>query len=138
MWEKKSNDSSIHDQDTAYTWDDAFAIHVAGLNGGTGFAGHTDWRLPNVNELQSIVNYENVFPAVSPAFNTGCVAACTVLTCSCTNITTEHQLYWSSTTSALYGGAWGVRFIDGINGPLSKGEGTFHVRAVRGGFIPAP
>ena len=51
-------------------------INIAGLNS-TAFAGYTDWRLPNVKELQSIVNYENVIPAVSPAFNTGCEPACT-------------------------------------------------------------
>lgn len=50
-------------------WEDAFAVHVTGLNARSGFAGHTDWRLPNVNELQSIVNYETSSPAVSLAFH---------------------------------------------------------------------
>src|SRR5262249_5481923 len=81
MWEKQSDDGSIHDKDNVYTWADAFAVHIAGLNAGAGFAGHTDWRLPNVKELQSIVNYQNVNPAVSAAFNTGCAASCTVTSC---------------------------------------------------------
>ncbi len=34
-----------------YTWEQAFA-HVAALNG-MSFAGHADWRLPNVKELQA-------------------------------------------------------------------------------------
>ena len=71
MWEKKSVDDSIHDVNTVYTWDNAFAVHIAGLNASGGFAGHTDWRLPNVKELQSIVDYELTIPAVSPAFETG-------------------------------------------------------------------
>jgi Protein of unknown function (DUF1566) len=53
MWEKKSDDGSIHDQDTAYTWDDAFGVHIAGLNAGSGFAGHTDWRLPNIRNCRA-------------------------------------------------------------------------------------
>src|SRR5206468_905681 len=58
-WEKQSNgDGSVHDMSNAYTWDQAFLGHVAILNTGTGFAGHTDWRVPNVRELQSIANYQ--------------------------------------------------------------------------------
>lgn len=33
-----------------------------------GLAGYTDWRLPNVNELESIVDYERFVPAIAPAF----------------------------------------------------------------------
>jgi hypothetical protein len=32
MWEKKRDDGSIHDKATVYTWDNAFAVHIAGLN----------------------------------------------------------------------------------------------------------
>jgi hypothetical protein len=46
MWEKKSDDGSIHDKDTEYTWDNAFAVHIAGLNAGPGFAGRA--RYPGV------------------------------------------------------------------------------------------
>jgi hypothetical protein len=129
MWEKQSDDGSIHDKDTTYTWANAFATKVAALNGGGGFAGYTDWRVPNVNELQSIVNYGAVNPSVSPAFNTGCVASCTVTSCSCT----RSSYYWSSTT---YQGfpvfAWYVVFADGLVGYETKAT-NFYVRAVRGG-----
>jgi hypothetical protein len=137
MWEKKSDDGSIHGQDRQYGWDHAFTVYIAELNAGTGFAGYTDWRLPNVRELLSIANYENDNPAVSPAFNTGCVAACTVLTCSCT----VPRGYWSSSTvtgsSLDTHAAWLVIFFDGSLLANDKINHR-HVRAVRGGFIPAP
>ncbi len=129
MWEKKSDDGSIHDTDNVYTWADAFTTFIAALNTEPCFAGHCDWRLPNVKELQSIVNYQNVDPAVSPAFNTGCAAACTVLTCSCT----AAGDYWSSTSVVNDPNfAWYVFFGVG-NVPFDLKDVGLHVRAVRGG-----
>ena len=130
MWEKKSADGTIHDKDTTYTWANAFAVHIAGLNAGGGFAGHSDWRLPNVKELQSIVNYENFNPSVSSAFNTSCSATCTVLTCSCTAASN----YWSSSTSANFPTlAWDVFFNFGLVSAVGKSN-SIVVRAVRGGL----
>jgi len=130
MWEKKSYDGSINDKHNAYTWDNAFAVHVAGLNSGGGFAGHTDWRVPNYKELVSILNLENVAPAVSPAFNNNCAPGCTVLTCSCT----VAYFYWSSTTYAdTPGGAWDVFFSDGYVDADGK-TFSYYVRAVRAGL----
>jgi hypothetical protein len=104
-------------------------VKVATLNGGGGFAGYTDWRVPNVNELQSLANYGAVNPAVSPAFNTGCTPACTVLTCSCTLSST----YWSSSTYQDYPAfAWDVYFYDGFVTAAAK-TSNYYVRAVRGG-----
>jgi uncharacterized protein DUF1566 len=130
VWEKKSADGSINDRDTGYTWANAFAVHIVGLNAGGGFAGHTDWRLPNVKELQSIVNYGAFNPAVSPEFNTGCAASCTVLACSCT----AAESYWSSSTVAANPAiAWNVDFVNGFV-ILNDKSDTLHVRAVRGGL----
>ncbi|MCC6847377.1 MAG: DUF1566 domain-containing protein [Deltaproteobacteria bacterium] len=139
MWEKKSDDGSIHDKDNAYTWGmtsppytmngTMVTTFLAGLNGGGGFAGHTDWRIPNVNELQSLANYQNVNPAVAPAFNTACAASCTVTTCSCT----QSNYYWSSTTYQYApGNAWYVNFNVGYVFADFKSN-DFYVRAVRGG-----
>ena len=129
MWEKLSDDGTIHDKDNGYTWNDAFAVHVAGLNAGGGFAGHTDWRLPNFKELVSILDLATYNPPVHPVFNVFCAPGCTVLTCSCT----ASNYYWSSSSypfspsnaSCLY-------FVDGT--AITAGKSLFvSVRAVRGG-----
>ena len=129
MWEKQSRDGSIHDRDNTYTWSAAFSSKIAGLNAAGGFAGHTDWRLPNRKELETILNLENAGPAVSPVFDSGCVAACTVLTCSCISAS-DH---WSSTTYAdIPIAAWVVSFDAGHVFPDLKTT-PYYARAVRGG-----
>ena len=128
MWEKLSDDGSIHDKDNTYNWANATAVKVAALNA-AGYAGYSDWRLPSIVELQSIINTGYYAPAVSPAFNTGCAPSCTVLNCSCT-ISSD---YWSSSTYASYPTvAWLVYFVDGT--AIADNKSDYHyVRAVRGG-----
>ena len=128
-WEKLSDDGSIHDWDNTYSWSTAFTSKVATLNS-TSFAGHADWRLPNVNELQSLVDYGTVNPAVSSAFNAGCAPGCIVTSCSCT----RSFYYWPSTSSQSSPTlAWTVFFGNGLVGNSSKSTSTYHARAVRGG-----
>ncbi|HLK10509.1 MAG TPA: DUF1566 domain-containing protein [Candidatus Binatia bacterium] len=130
-WEKQSNgDGSVHDIANTYTWDQVFSMHVTALNTPPCFAGHCDWRAPNLKELESLVNLENSAPAVSSAFNTGCTSPCTVLTCSCT----QGGLYWSSSNLATFTqDAWPVDFSDGNVPANSSKANAFDVRAVRGG-----
>ena len=140
MWEKKSNDGSVHDvnkmfvwsspvTDTVWDWIDA--INTKEGNG-IGFAGFNDWRLPNVRELQSIVNYGTFIPAADPAFHNNESAGCTVLTCSATSFPSP---YWSSTTLASFPTeAWAVEFGNGQNIGALKSSLHF-VRAVRGGCV---
>ena len=88
--------------------------YVKTLNTG----GHTDWRLPNVNELRSLVDYSQFSPSLPQGHPfTNAVAFG----------------YWSSTTLASYSyTAWGVVMNSGLVGYNSKSYGTY-VRAVRGG-----
>ena len=128
MWEKKSNDGSIHDFDDIYDFSDAIGVHVATLNS-TVFAGHSDWRLPNRRELESIQDLERSNPAVDPVFNTACAPGCTVLTCSCTAAAPYH----SSTKTA-----WNPEdnwHVDFDRAEVFKGQtASEFVRAVRGGL----
>jgi hypothetical protein len=142
MWEKKSEDGSIHDLGNTYLWSgasfgdtyvmdgDITSVFLATLNS-SAFAGHSDWRIPNINELLTIVDYQRDNPMVGPVFNTNCTPGCTVTTCSCT----EPSFYWSSTNYGFSSGniAWGYQFLQGGEyGALKSGTGYF-ARAVRGG-----
>ncbi len=60
--------------------------------------GFSDWRLPNINELSSIVDYTKSNPALDSSFQ---------------NITPAN-FYWSSTTNAsTHSYAWSVYFDSG-------------------------
>jgi len=105
---------------------------VAALNAAV-FAGFNDWRVPNVRELQSIVDYGISSPSVGLAFHElGCGGACSDITdplCSCT----VSANYWSSSTFiSSSSGGWGVSFGTGLVNANAK-TSTLFVRAVRGG-----
>jgi Protein of unknown function (DUF1566) len=108
---------------------------VAALNTAA-FAGHADWRIPNVKEVHSIADYGTYNPAVDAAFNTNCSPTCTVdgaggtTECSCT----QSDGYWSATTYTFSPSiAWFVYFYTGAPGANLKNI-PYYVRAVRSGL----
>jgi hypothetical protein len=140
-WEKKCDGcGGLHDYGLALVWsgeseDETVWDWLDALNreAALGFAGHSDWRIPSVKELVSIVDYERFNPAAPAAFDgAACGLGCTDTTdpaCSCTGM----SFYWTSTTFADFPAhALTVRMNLGLVGDLPKTDRAF-VRAVRGG-----
>ena len=118
IWEVKTNDSSIHYKDNQYGWQDAQDVFITALNSQS-FGGHSDWRLPTVKELSTIVDSSIPYPG--PTINTDYFP------------NTVSSDYWSSTTGASNPSvAWPVDFGDGWVSNYGKSYGKY-VRAVRAG-----
>ncbi|MBI3246257.1 MAG: DUF1566 domain-containing protein [Deltaproteobacteria bacterium] len=124
MWEKKDNSGGLHDKDNLYRWSGYGSqetiwdwLEDVNAEGGTGYAGHNDWRIHNIKELQSIVDYSILppGPTIAPIFGP------TVL-----------SYYWSSISTGFSTLAWLMYVSNGYVSASGKNY-PFFVRAVRGG-----
>ncbi len=106
MWQQGESGSG--------TWDSALS-YCEGLPLG----GHSDWRLPNTKELESLTDDTRYNPAIDTAFFPNANAS----------------VFCSSTTYAGNPGyAWGVAFYDGgVYGYDKKYSYDLYARCVRGG-----
>ncbi len=156
-----NGDGTVTDEATGFVWtrnDSSEGLdwqHALAYCEDLLLADKDDWRLPDVKELQSIVDYSGFFPAIDPMFQV-------------TGITNEgdnadYPYFWSSTSAYFnpsdpgYYYAWYVAFgysvgPDGEDthgagavrfdtkaegGPEGEGGGRFYnyVRCVRGGGV---
>ncbi len=83
--------------------------------GNLDLGGKTDWRLPSMDELETIIDFSQFNPAINPVF-------------SC-----RPNGYWSGSTHVGHpGNTWYIGFYGGLAG---WGTETYYgyVRCVRGG-----
>lgn len=113
MWITNPQTDAGFNKPGASTWDVAISSCEA-LN----YAGYTDWRLPNIRELISIVDYGTTAVAkIDSAAFFGAIS----------------QVYWSGTTHSIGApNVWHVQFNSGIvtNSLITS---SLYVRCVRAG-----
>lgn len=115
--------AAVLDTRTGLIWSVAYAsderlVHAEALTAAAAvtLGGCTDWRLPTVQELLSLVDYERVDPAIDTDAFPG----------------TRSAWHWSSTPVAgAPGYAWDVHFGDGSSYWHDRSDDGF-VRAVCG------
>ena len=140
VWEVKTADAGLRDQNWVYTWFDSVHNygHSAGAASGTtscrtvgrcdtekyvadvnatALCGYTDWRMPTRQELQSIVHAGRKLPAIDTTYFPN----------------TPSSFFWSGSPLANNPeGAWGVYFDVGGTSYVVRSDSHF-VRLVRGG-----
>lgn len=116
-----NGDGTITDRTTGLTWSGLASLAPMTWQEALAWCehlslfGYTDWRLPDVKELASLLKDDAEDPAIDTAFFTDA----------------ELTYYWSSTTSSFYPDeAWTVSFSHGGIAHARKGD-IYHVRPVR-------
>ncbi len=138
IWEVKTDDGGLRDRDHSYTWYNSDSNTNGGNagteNGGTcvdtvncdtekyvvrvnevGLCGYNDWRMPNKEQLRSIVNYATNNPAIDASYFPN----------------TRSSNYWTASPYAISNGyAWHVNFDQGYGYNYYENH-SYHVRLVR-------
>ena len=106
------NSSNCVGSAISYTWQQALQ-----QGDSNNLAGYSDWRLPNVNELHSLVAYDRHNPTINTTVFPN----------------TLSQLYWSSSPHKIRNAAWYVNFFVGRDEYYSREYRVPRVRLVRDG-----
>ncbi len=133
-----NNDGTVSDKNTGLMWQQC-ALGLSGADCSSGemtvlnwrdaliaasqntAAGYTDWRLPNKNELSSLVEVACYRPAINIAFFPLPVGS--------------NYDFWSSTPYSFisdFGRVWGVGFESGSVSPYNVKTSYMFTRLVRG------
>ena len=117
---KNNSDGTITDTETGLIWQDQNAPKEMNWHEAIEYAksldlaGHTDWRIPTINELFSLIDFSKHNPATELP-------------------NMESSYYWSSSTDASStANAWHVHFTNGSVYRYYKSNSNY-VRCVRSG-----
>ena len=124
----RSSDGIVTDNTTKLQWQDDYSDNGGSVKSALWedaidycealtLGGYDDWRLPNFNELYSIVDYTKHNPAIDTTFQA-----------------VVSDTYWSSTSIVSNeDGAWGISFYGGHDSYWNnKFNSSYYVRCVRG------
>jgi hypothetical protein len=111
MWQKTPSEYGLN-------WEQA--LHYSE---NLSLGGFQDWRLPNIKELLSIVDFSRIRPAINTDF----------FNHPSPDTTISERFFWSSTTTFVAKEAYGINFYNGDFSAKNKTYGNilFYVRAVR-------
>ena len=114
IWEIKTDDDSIHDKRLSCNYFEA-NDYIESLNN-ENFGNYSDWRMPTLEELSTIINFNETSPAINKTFFPN----------------TTSSDYWSSNTDVQNSGrVWCVDFRFGGDDQKNKSSTTTCFRAVR-------
>ncbi len=135
MWEVKSDGGGLHDKDNKYTWYDSNPAVNYGEIGANGpgavdctqefvaavnaenYLGYSDWRMPTLEELKSIVDKSKGMPTINTNYFPR----------------TMSTSYWSGSSNVSAAAtvhAWYIWFVNGSESYNGKAA-YYHVRLVR-------
>ena len=112
MWTKDADGPGY-----GMSWTGALT-YVTGMNAGAGTYGYTDWRLPNIRELLSLINFGGCYPyTIDPTIFSN----------------VREDYYWTSTTNSCHNWtAWRIDMYDGDPSTYDKIM-DHYIWPVRGG-----
>lgn len=118
IWEVKTDDDSIHDRDNKYNFYYLEEKFINRLNQNN-FGGFSDWRIPEITELNTLTNIHYDRPSINPKYFPNSHASD----------------YWTETirVNDMRQG-WCVSFSHGQDSIQSR-QSEFYVRAVRGNIF---